>query len=49
VEDVREHVLHTFNALGKDGGLIFSTHDIPLGTSRENVEVMVETIERCTY
>ena len=49
VQDVRDHVRHIFNALGKDGGLIFSTHDIPIATPPENVEAMVETIKECTY
>lgn len=48
-DDVRDHVLHTFDALGKDGGLVFSTHDIPLATPRENIEAMVDTIKQCTY
>lgn len=49
VQDVRDHVKHIFNALGKDGGLIFSTHDIPINTPPENIEAMVETIKECTY
>jgi uroporphyrinogen-III decarboxylase len=48
--DVRSHVLDVFGKLGRDGGLIFSTHDIPLETPPENVETMVRTIrEECVY
>jgi uroporphyrinogen decarboxylase len=51
VDRVRSHVLDVFEILGKpDGSLIMSCHDIPLGTPRENVEIMVETIkQRCLY
>ena len=49
-DQVRSHVLNVFEILGKpDGSLIMSSHDIPLGTPRENVEVMVETIKSCIY
>ena len=48
-EEVRAHVRETFEVLGEGGGLIFSTHDIPLCTPRENVEAMVEEMERCAY
>ncbi len=50
-EKVRKHVLDVFEKLGKkDGGLIFSTHDIPVGTPEENLEMMVKTIkEECVY
>jgi uroporphyrinogen decarboxylase len=49
-EEVRRHVLDSFEKLGKDGGLILSTHDIPLHCPRENVEMMVKTItEECVY
>ncbi|NLX03881.1 MAG: hypothetical protein GXY33_01925 [Phycisphaerae bacterium] len=49
-DDVRQHVRDVFETLGRpDGGLIFSTHDIPLGTSDENVQAMIETIRRCRY
>jgi uroporphyrinogen-III decarboxylase len=50
-EGVRQHVLEQFDQLGQPhGGLIFSTHDIPLKTPRENVEMMVATIvEECVY
>ncbi len=50
-EDVRDHVLGIFNTIGKpDGALIFSSHDIPLATPPENIEMMVNTIKNeCHY
>ena len=49
-DDVRTHVLDVFEKGGRDGGLIFSTHDIPMQTPRENVEIMVKTIvNECRY
>lgn len=49
-DQVRDHVLDTFHTVGANGGLVFSTHDIPLGTPPENVEMMVKTIEEeCLY
>ncbi len=49
--EIRKHVLDVFETLGKpDGGLIFSTHDIPLGTPDENVTTMVHTVTQdCRY
>ena len=48
---IKEHVLNSFNVLGKpDGSLIFSTHDIPLETPKENIEEIVRTIKQeCLY
>ena len=49
-EEVREHVLHAFRTLGKQGGLILSSHDIPIHCPEENIEVLVKTIrEECVY
>ena len=49
-EKIRDHVQDTFTKLGKsDGGLIFSTHDIPLGTPKENVSAMIDAINECRY
>jgi len=49
-KQIHEHVNEVFEILGKpDGGLIMSTHDIPLGTPHENVEAMVEAINNCIY
>ncbi|MCX6375497.1 MAG: hypothetical protein NTU88_05605 [Armatimonadetes bacterium] len=48
-DEVRAHVREVFEVLGEGGGLIFSTHDIPLGTPRENVEAMIEEIRNCGY
>lgn len=46
-EEVRAHVRSTFEVLGKGGGLIFSTHDIPIHTPAENIEAMVDEIKHC--
>jgi hypothetical protein len=49
-EDVRRHVIDTFDRVGRGGGLIFSTHDIPIGTPEENVTTMVRAIvDECVY
>ena len=50
-DEVRAHVLDVFDVAGRpDGALIFSTHDIPLDTPPQNIEVMVDTIRReCVY
>jgi len=49
-EQIRSHVLETFEILGKpDGSLIFSTHDIPYEASSENVEALVSAIMECKY
>jgi uroporphyrinogen decarboxylase len=49
-EQIREHVLNTFEILGKhDGSLVFSTHDIPYEVPRENIEALVSAIKECTY
>ncbi|MFA6134991.1 MAG: uroporphyrinogen decarboxylase family protein [Phycisphaerae bacterium] len=49
--EVRRHVLDVFDVLGRpDGGLILSTHDIPLHTPPENVETLIDTIKNeCRY
>jgi uroporphyrinogen decarboxylase len=49
-EQIRQHVLETFDILGRpDGSLIFSTHDIPYETPRENIEALVCAIKGCQY
>ena len=49
-DDIRKHVHETFEILGKhNGGLIFSSHDIPITAPDRNVEVMVEAIKECVY
>lgn len=48
-DEVRAHVRNQFEALGRDGRLIFSTHDIPGSCPRENLDAMVETIKDCRY
>jgi len=46
---VRAHVRDRFDALGRAGRFIFSSHDIPGATPQENVEAMVDEIKACTY
>lgn len=47
---IREHILDVFEVLGKpDGSLIFSSHDIEVGTPHENIEAMVSAIKECIY
>jgi uroporphyrinogen decarboxylase len=49
VEDIQEHVREKFRILGKEGRLIFSTHDIPAHCPQENLDALVETIKSCRY
>jgi len=49
VEEVSTHIKDVFETLGKDGGLILSSHDIPLYCPSENIDIMVETIKKCKY
>lgn len=44
-DGVKKHIFSQFEILGKDGGLIFSSHDIPDTVKMENIDVMVETIK----
>jgi uroporphyrinogen-III decarboxylase len=48
-EQVRTHVEKQFRALGENGGLIFSTHDIPSYCPEENLDAMAEAIRNCRY
>ncbi len=48
-EDIKRQVHESFDVLGKDGGLVFSSHDIPLNTPEENIYAMVEAIKECRY
>ena len=48
-ETVKAHVRNQFDALGKDGRLIFSSHDIPSHCPEENLDAMVEEINACKY
>ncbi len=48
-DEVRQHVFDMFELHGQEGGFIFSTHDIPLETPRENIEAMLEALRQCTY
>lgn len=47
VQDVRNHVRSQFEMLGREGRLIFSTHDIPSHCPLENLDAMVEEIKSC--
>ena len=42
--EVRAHVRDVYNKLGAGGGLILSSHDIPIYCPQENVDAMVEEI-----
>ncbi len=46
---VRDHVRRQFEILGKEGRLIFSTHDIPSHCPLENIEAMADAIRECRY
>ena len=49
-EEVRAHVREVFDtAGGKDGSLIFSTHDISIDTPSENIEALISAIKECVY
>lgn len=48
-EEVKRHVEEVFDTLGRDGGLIMSSHDISYHCPRENIDAMVEAIKKCTY
>ena len=48
-ENVARHVRETFNILGRNGGYIASTHDIPNYVPLENIDILVKTIKECTY
>lgn len=48
-EDIITHVNETFEVLGENGGLIFSTHDIPLHCPQKNLDIMVSAIKDCIY
>lgn len=45
VRGVKKHILSQYEILGKNGGLIFSSHDIPDYVKLENVDMMVKTIK----
>jgi uroporphyrinogen decarboxylase len=47
--DVENHVKDLFRVLGCNGGLIFSSHDIPGDTPKENLDIMVAAIKKCVY
>jgi len=43
--EVRRHILSQYEILGNDGGLIFSSHDIPGHASVESIDAMVDAIK----
>jgi len=45
--EVRAHVRETFEVLGKDGGLIASSHDIPDYVPLKNIDAMVDELRKC--
>lgn len=49
IKDIEDHIENIFDTLGKDGGLIMSSHDIPLHCSKGNLDAMVGFIKRCKY
>jgi uroporphyrinogen decarboxylase len=49
IEDIKNHIEYIFECLGKDGGLIMSSHDIPIHCPHENIESMVKYIKKCKY
>lgn len=48
-ETIRGHIRSQFDILGKEGKLIFSSHDIPSYCPEENLEAMVDEIKACKY
>ena len=48
-EDVRRHIRELFETMGKDGGLIASSHDIPHYVPRENIDTMADELKKCVY
>ena len=49
-QQIEKHIFETFEILGKpDGSLIFSSHNIPHETPKENIEAMVKAIKECVY
>ena len=49
-KEVRNHIRETFEVLGRpNGGLIFSSHDIPINTPEKNIYAMIDAIKECVY
>jgi len=44
-DEIEKHLNYQFQNLGKNGGLIFSSHDIPSCCPIENLDFMVKTIK----
>jgi len=49
VQDIRTHVRDLFETVGRNGGLIISSHDIPGSTEEAKLEAMVDEIRHCVY
>jgi len=49
ISEIQDHISYIFNTLGQNGGLIMSSHDIPIHCPRENVDAMVQQIIKCKY
>lgn len=47
--DITRHIEYLFETLGRTGGLILSSHDIPGDTPKANLDMMVSIIKRCCY
>ena len=48
-EDIKDHIENQFDILGKNGRMIFSSHDIPSHCPIENLDTMVNTIKNLRY
>ena len=44
-DDVRQHVRETYHTVGQHGGLIYSSHDLPVHTPEENLDALVAAID----
>lgn len=49
IDQIRDHICGQFNILGKEGRLIFSSHDIPGHCPQENLDAMLDSIKSCRY
>ena len=47
--EIKAHISCIFETLGNNGGLILSSHDIPMHCPYENVEAMIKNIKGCRY
>ncbi len=49
VDEIRTHIRSLFDILGKSGGFIASSHDIPADVPQENLDAMVQALQECRY